>query len=332
MRFPSLSRRTEPATTLDEDAERGATVATDTRPTDRNDETYRTSSAAPTAERPTNPATAERPADTAATRAANPAAADRSGTAERASDRAATGGGAGAAPVDSTDRPATERAAARAATARSGVDGSRRARATTPVPPTGRTTPTSTTTRNDTAATPTSTTTPTEATTRNGVTTTGVIAGSSVTDRTRTDDLERAPERDPALGGERDGSVERTDGREASDEAQVVAGRRPRPSLLATVGLIVGVAGLLFVLTGTLAGYGIGIGALGAVFAVLGLIATRRRNVAGKPDALLGIAFGLGAVVLGVLAMTGQYEWPNTDGDTVARLREWLDSQFVDRF
>ncbi|MEW2472988.1 DUF308 domain-containing protein [Micromonospora gifhornensis] len=233
--------------------------------------------------------------------------------------------------MDSTDRPATERAAARAATARSGVDGSRRARATTPVPPTGRTTPTSTTTRNDTAATPTSTTTPTEATARNGATATGVIAGSGVTDRTRAEDLERAPERDP-LDGERDGSVERTGGRESADEAQVVAGRRPRPSLLATLGLIVGVAGLLFVLTGTLAGYGIGIGALGAVFAVLGLIATRRRHVAGKPDALLGIAFGLGAVVLGVLAMTGQYDWPNTDGDTVTRLREWLDSQFVDRF
>ena len=64
-------------------------------------------------------------------------------------------------------------------------------------------------------------------------------------------------------------------------------GPKPRASLLATLGLIVAVAGAMFVLTGTLAGYGIGLGAFGAVLAVLGLMATRRRHVAGKTDALL---------------------------------------------
>lgn len=112
----------------------------------------------------------------------------------------------------------------------------------------------------------------------------------------------------------------------------MVAGPKPRASILATLGLIVGVAGALFVLTGSLAGYGIALGALGAVLAVLGLMATRRRHIAGKTDALLGVALGLGAVVLGVLAMTGQFDWPTTDGDWVQRFREWLDSQFVDRF
>ncbi|SCL13241.1 DUF308 domain-containing protein [Micromonospora inyonensis] len=115
-------------------------------------------------------------------------------------------------------------------------------------------------------------------------------------------------------------------------EPTVVAGKKPRASLLATLGLVVGVVGLLFVLTGTLAGYGIAVGALGAVLSVFGLIATRRRHVAGKTDALLGILAGLAAVVLGVLAMTGQFDWPTTDGDWVNRLREWLDSQFADRF
>lgn len=95
---------------------------------------------------------------------------------------------------------------------------------------------------------------------------------------------------------------------------------------------MVSVAGALFVLTGTLAGYGIGLGAVGAVLAVLGLVATRRRHIAGKTDALFGIAFGVGAVVVGILAMTGQFDWPTTDGDWVQRFREWLDSQFVDRF
>ncbi|MFV2111951.1 thrombospondin [Micromonospora sp. LOL_025] len=137
---------------------------------------------------------------------------------------------------------------------------------------------------------------------------------------------------------DRDRTVERPvdrDGDGVPDrepERPVVAGPKPRASILATLGLIVGVAGALFVLTGTLAGYGIGLGALGAVLAVLGLMATRRRHIAGKTDALLGVALGLGAVVLGVLAMTGQFDWPTTDGDWVQRFREWLDSQFVDRF
>ncbi|MEV4497785.1 DMT family transporter [Micromonospora arborensis] len=115
-------------------------------------------------------------------------------------------------------------------------------------------------------------------------------------------------------------------------EPAVVRGPKPRASLLATLGLIVSVAGALFVLTGTLAGYGIGLGAVGAVLAVLGLLATRRRHVAGKTDALFGVLIGLAAVVIGVLAMSGQFDWPTTDGDWVQRFREWLDSQFVDRF
>ncbi|MET7820231.1 DMT family transporter [Micromonospora zamorensis] len=115
-------------------------------------------------------------------------------------------------------------------------------------------------------------------------------------------------------------------------EPPVTRGPKPRASLLATLGLIVAVAGAMFVLTGTLAGYGIGLGAFGAVLSVLGLMATRRRHVAGKTDALFGVLIGLAAVVIGVLAMTGQFDWPTTDGDWVQRFREWLDSQFVDRF
>ncbi|WP_430497599.1 thrombospondin [Micromonospora trifolii] len=118
----------------------------------------------------------------------------------------------------------------------------------------------------------------------------------------------------------------------STPEPPVTRGPKPRASLLATLGLIVSVVGAMFVLTGTLAGYGIGLGAFGAVLAVLGLMATRRRHVAGKTDALFGVLIGLAAVVIGVLAMTGQFDWPTTDGDWVSRFREWLDSQFVDRF
>ncbi|HEX2773141.1 MAG TPA: hypothetical protein VHN18_12025 [Micromonosporaceae bacterium] len=116
------------------------------------------------------------------------------------------------------------------------------------------------------------------------------------------------------------------------DEVTVVAGPRPRASLLATLGLIFGVAAVLLVLTGTLAGYGIALGAVGLLLSFGGMSATGRRHVAGKSDAMLGLLLGLGAIGLGILAVTGQFGWPNTDADTVQRFREWLDAQTVDRF
>ncbi|MEU8335202.1 thrombospondin [Micromonospora tulbaghiae] len=139
-------------------------------------------------------------------------------------------------------------------------------------------------------------------------------------------DLDRDGRTDLDRDGRPDGTDADRDGR--VDRPEPYTTKRPRASLLATLGLIVSVVGALFVLSGTLAGYGIGVGAAGAVLAVLGLIATRRRHVAGKTDALIGIAVGLAAVVLGIVAMTGQFDWPTTDGDWVGRFREWLDSQF----
>ena len=116
------------------------------------------------------------------------------------------------------------------------------------------------------------------------------------------------------------------------DEVTVVGGPRPRASLFATLSLILGVAAALFVLSGALAGYGIALGALAALLSFVGLSATSKRHVAGKADALLGLLLGLGAAGLGVLAVTGQFDWPNTDADTVQRFRDWLDTQTVDRF
>lgn len=143
-------------------------------------------------------------------------------------------------------------------------------------------------------------------------------------------DLDRDGRTDLDRNGRPDGTD--TDGDGRVDRPEPYTTKRPRASLLATLGLIVSVVGALFVLSGTLAGYGIGVGAAGAVLAVLGLIATRRRHVAGKTDALIGIAVGLAAVVLGIVAMTGQFDWPTTDGDWVGRFREWLDSQFGNWF
>ncbi|MEV6816852.1 DUF308 domain-containing protein [Micromonospora sp. NPDC051296] len=274
MRFPSLSRREEPAPAVaDNDADRTGAVATDTRPGTR-----------PAAEEETDRRSGHRSrAEATGTTATDRVPAGRDKTGGAAADRALAGA--------RDARTGTGEAAARAATARSGIAGFRRARAAAPAP-------------------------------------------EPAVKRGRTVEHDRDADADRTIGHERivTGDPNATVDRESvPDVPPMPAGPRPRTSLLATLGLVAGVAGLLFVLTGTLAGYGIGLGAAGAVLAVLGLIATRRRHVAGKPDALLGIVFGLGAVVVGVLAMTGQYDWPTTDGDTVARLREWLDSQLVDR-
>jgi hypothetical protein len=111
-----------------------------------------------------------------------------------------------------------------------------------------------------------------------------------------------------------------------------VAGPRPRASLLATLGLVFGVAAALLVLTGLLAGYGVAVGVLAVLLSIGGVSATRKRHVAGKSDALLGIVLGLGAIIVGGLALTGTLPWLTTETDKVADLRQWLDTQFSQRF
>ncbi len=111
-----------------------------------------------------------------------------------------------------------------------------------------------------------------------------------------------------------------------------VAGPKPRASLLATLGLVLGVVSLMLVLSGPLLGYGIGVGVLALLLSLSGIHATGKRHVAGKSDALLGMVLSLGAIVLGVLALTGSLSWLGTDVQPVNSFREWLDAQFVNRF
>jgi len=112
----------------------------------------------------------------------------------------------------------------------------------------------------------------------------------------------------------------------------VPPGPKPRASLLATLGLILGVAALLMVLSGPLLGYGIGVAGLALLLSLSGIHATGKRHVAGKTDALIGMVLSLGAVVLGVLALTGSLSWLGTDLHPVQNLREWLDAHTVNRF
>jgi hypothetical protein len=112
----------------------------------------------------------------------------------------------------------------------------------------------------------------------------------------------------------------------------VVTGPKPRASLLATLGLVLGVVAAMLVLSGPLLGYGIGVAVLALILSLSGIHATGRRHVAGKSDALLGMVLSLAAIVVGVLALTGSLSWLGTDMQPVNNLREWLDTQFVDRF
>jgi hypothetical protein len=101
-------------------------------------------------------------------------------------------------------------------------------------------------------------------------------------------------------------------------------GPRPRASLTATLSLILGVVAALSVLTGVLAGPGVAVGVLAALAGLVGVAATSRRHVAGKTDACLGIALGVGTIVIGVLVLTGNLSWLNGHVDQVMRVHGWL--------
>ncbi|GAA4956540.1 hypothetical protein [Actinoplanes utahensis] len=107
---------------------------------------------------------------------------------------------------------------------------------------------------------------------------------------------------------------------------------RARASFIATLGLILAVAGALLVLSGPLLGYGVGVAALALVLSFAGIFATRKRHVAGKTDAVIGLLLSIGALVVGVLALAGQLWWLGTDTNSVSDFRTWLDGQFETRF
>ncbi|MEU4619015.1 hypothetical protein AB0G04_03410 [Actinoplanes sp. NPDC023801] len=106
---------------------------------------------------------------------------------------------------------------------------------------------------------------------------------------------------------------------------------RARASFVATLGLVLSVAGALLVLSGPLLGYGIGVAAVALVLSLAGVFATRKRHVAGKTGAVIGLVLSLTAIVIGVLALAGQLWWLGTDTQTVTEFRTWLDTQFETR-
>lgn len=159
--------------------------------------------------------------------------------------------------------------------------------------------------------------------------------------RTRTDDVDRAraggtavtdPATRPAPPGPRPEPPTREDSAPRPTPPPAPAGPRPRASMLATLSLITGIVGALFVLSGALAPYGIAIGVVALAFGLGGISATARRHIAGRTEALMGIVLALGTMLVGSLALTGSLSWLTTEMDTVSQVRQWLDSQFAGIF
>jgi hypothetical protein len=159
--------------------------------------------------------------------------------------------------------------------------------------------------------------------------------------RTRTADVDRAraggtavtdPATRPAPPGPRPEPPTREDSAPRPTPPPAPAGPRPRASMLATLSLITGIVGALFVLSGALAPYGIAIGVVALAFGLGGISATARRHIAGRTEALMGIVLALGTMLVGSLALTGSLTWLTTEMDTVSQVRQWLDSQFAGIF
>jgi hypothetical protein len=157
-------------------------------------------------------------------------------------------------------------------------------------------------------------------------------AGAVAADRAaRQGDAERV---ETERAAERRAEADRADTavRPAVVEPSAEPMRRSRTSMLATLGLALGVVAALGVLSGRLAAYGVAVGVVALLLSMAGMSATRRRHVAGKGDGLLGLLLSLGAIVVGILVLTGSLPWLTTDTDTVGRARDWLDTQWNSRF
>src|SRR5206468_977621 len=117
----------------------------------------------------------------------------------------------------------------------------------------------------------------------------------------------------------------------ADTEPETVPTTRPlvraRSSLLATLGLIVGISATYAALSGRLAPVAVVIGAVGALLSLGGLSAASRRGVTGHGAAVIGLLAGLAGIVLGIMATRHALPWLDTRTDEAARLRDWLDAQ-----
>ena len=118
-------------------------------------------------------------------------------------------------------------------------------------------------------------------------------------------------------------------GRPTTTEPDTVVEPTPwaHVSGMATLSLILGVAALAATLTGLLAVEGVALGVIGGAVAAGGLVGASRRGVTGHSLAFLGLITSLGAILLGILAITGELSWLDSKTDEVARAHDWLLAQ-----
>jgi hypothetical protein len=132
-------------------------------------------------------------------------------------------------------------------------------------------------------------------------------------------------ERPPVIDRDRDGVDDRVQTRPAPPPPKI----RARASVMATIALIVGLTSVYCALTGRLAPVAVVLGVIGLLLSFVGLSATGRPRIAGSGMAVLALLLSVGGAVLGVLAMNDSATWLDSDVDQVARLRDWLDTQFT---
>jgi hypothetical protein len=101
--------------------------------------------------------------------------------------------------------------------------------------------------------------------------------------------------------------------------------RRAHVSVWATIGLITGLVAVAASLTGLLAPEGIAVGVLSTLICLIGWRSVRRPHVTGHSLVLIGLLTAMAAIVVGVLAITGDVAWLSSDTNEIERLHTWLD-------
>jgi hypothetical protein len=102
---------------------------------------------------------------------------------------------------------------------------------------------------------------------------------------------------------------------------------RTHTSVLATVGVIVGLTGMAAALTGRLAPFGIALGLLGGLFSFGGAAMGARPRVTGRGLGSFGLLVGVASIVLSALALAHATSWLDSNVDQVAAFRNWVNLQ-----
>jgi hypothetical protein len=131
---------------------------------------------------------------------------------------------------------------------------------------------------------------------------------------------------DPAMpmGPAEETNVDGTSIGEPVTEPVAELPRRMHVSAAATLSVVVGTLAVAASLTGLLAPLGFAGGILAVLIGVVAVYAVRRPAVAGHSLVGLGVLFGLVAIVLAVLAMTGSVGWLTKSSDEIATVHNWL--------